>query len=628
MKFLIAVPSYVLKRFHYYHIPLGLLYISSNLKKRGFDVEIVNLNEFPEDPLESTLRRFLLGMKIDVLCTGGLSPHYQAIKSILQVAKHVKSDIITVAGGGLISSEPELMMRLLPLDFGVIGEGDETIGELASALETGKGFDKVNGIIYKDPENGAIVQTLPRTPLSDIDSVPWPDYEGVNTEDYLTLQKPSDCYYRSIVDNPRELALIASRSCPYKCTFCYHPLGNKYRQRSLDSIFEEIEFLVLRYKINILAIYDELFSSDLNRLSEFCTRIKKYGIHWSAQLRVDKVNREILSLMKDSGCYIISYGIESAQDEILKSLKKYITVAQIENALRLTNDSKICVQGNIIIGAEDETIETANTSLRWALDNWTYQLGVNHIQVYPGSELYAIALKKGIITDKAAYIEARCPVINVTKMTSEEFSSVSASIKKMRFPKITSVAEIISLEKKTEDSFGRDSYYLKLRCQYCRQEVEYNNMAGPMPHGNSLFFCRKCFMRYEIPLYFSGLLNYESFKALNSAIDYILNRLKQDTKIALWGFNDVTYLVFVITRLCQKKIACIFDSRKEVQGQEMDGVKVIPLPDNAAEALSYADAIIITSNNNRTELQAREADLQKAGIMIADLHIKVGASDL
>ncbi len=620
MKFLIAVPRYVLKRFHYYNVPLGLLYISSNLKKRGFDAEIVNLNEFSEEPLESTLRRFLLGKKIDVLCTGGLSPHYRTIKSILQIAKHVKNNVITVAGGGLISSEPELMMRLLPLDFGVIGEGDETIGELAKALETGKGFDKVNGIIYKSTESG-LVQTAPRIALSDIDSVPWPDYEGFNTEDYLSLQRPSDCYYRSIVDNPRELALIASRSCPYKCTFCYHPLGNKYRQRSLDSIFEEIEFLLVRYTINILAIYDELFSSDLKRLGEFCARIKKYGIHWSAQLRVDNVNREILSLMKDSGCYVISYGIESAHDEILKSLKKHTTVAQINNALKLTTEAKISIQGNIIIGAEDETIETANTSLRWVLDNWTYQLGVNNIQVYPGSELYALALKKGIITDKSAYFEAGFPIINVTKMTDKEFSSVSDSIQKMRLHKITSVAEIISLEKKTEDLFGRDSFYLKLRCPFCRREVEYNNMTGPTPHGLSTFFCRKCFMRYELPLYYNVPLNYHIFKALNTTVDYILNGLRPDSKIALWGFNEFTYAVFVNSKLYQKKIACIFDNRKEVQGQEMDGIKVISLPDDDAEARSYADAIIISSNDNRAELEARGAALQKAGIAIADLKI-------
>ena len=622
MKFLIGIPRFAAKRFHYYNVPLGLLYISSNLKKGGFDTAIMNLNDFPEEPIESKLCRFLLGKKIDVFCIGGLTVHYKAIKDILHAVKKVNSNVITIAGGGLISSEPDLMMRLLPLDFGVIGEGDVTIVELAKALESGRGFNQVNGIIYKDPESGNIVQTPPRTPLSDIDGIPWPDYEGFNTEDYLLLQRPSDCYYRSIIDNPRELAIIASRSCPYKCTFCYHPLGTKYRQRSLDSIFEEIEFLLLRYNINILAIYDELFASDLKRLSEFCVRIKEYGIHWSAQLRVDNVNREMLSMMRDSGCYIISYGIESAHDEILKNLKKHITVAQIDNALKLTTEEKICVQGNIIIGAEEETIETANASLRWALEKKNYQLGVSHIQVYPGSELYALALKKGLIPDKAAYIEASCPIINVTKMTDTEFSGIHSVIDKMKLPRIDAAAEIISFEKKGEDSFGRDSYYLKLRCPYCRQEVEYNNMIGQIPQEYHVFFCRKCFMRYNIPVYYSNPMTYEAYKNFQSVIDFILNSLWEGAQIALWGFSNLTYFVLVNSNLFYRKISCIFDSRKDFQEQEIEGIKVISLPSDPSEARTYADALIITSNENRAELQARAAGLQNAGIIIFDLNIK------
>jgi len=622
MKFLIVIPLYTVKRFDYYNVPLGLLYISANLKKKGFDTEILNLNDSPEEYLDTKLRRFLLGKKIDVLCVGGLTVHYNEIRNILQCAKKIKNNVVTIAGGGLISSEPELMMQMLPLDFGVIGEGDETIGELARALQTGGGFDRINGIIYKDPASGVAVKTAPRIPLSDINNVPWPDYEGFNTDDYLLLQRPSDCYYRSIVDNPRELAIIASRSCPYKCTFCYHPLGNKYRQRGLDSIFEEIEFLILRYDINILAIYDELFSSDLKRLGEFCSRIKRYGIHWSAQLRVDNVNRDMLSIMKDSGCYIISYGIESAHDEILKSLKKYITVAQIENALRLTTEANIAVQGNIIIGAEHETIETASTSLRWLHGKTPYQLGANIIQVYPGSELYALALQKGVIADKAAYIEEGCPLVNVTDMNEKEFSRVKSTVLKMRMPTIDTVTEIISFEKKGLDTFGRGIFHLKLRCPYCLREVDYENMCEPdLQRFFPVFFCRKCFLRYNIPLYYSDPLTYESFKALNANIDFILNALPKDARIALWGYNTMTYIVIVNSKLFHRKFACVFGEIKEAQDQELEGVRVVSLPADASEARSHADAIIVSSNENRGRLLALADDLQKAGIVICDLNL-------
>lgn len=236
MNFLIVAPKFVDVVGQHYHFPLGLAYISSSLKKNGYNVHCLNLNHYTE-PIETMLHREITGKNIDVVCIGGLSAHFNKVRAVLNIARSIKPDIITIAGGGLISSEPALMLEVLKLNFGIIGEGEETISELADAIINGKDYRNVNGIIYVDKDEG-VNMTPPRKEIADIDAIPWPDYDGFEIEKYLDMFIPSSYINMYPFDKPRELPILASRSCPYSCTFCYHPIGKKYRQRSLDSIFE------------------------------------------------------------------------------------------------------------------------------------------------------------------------------------------------------------------------------------------------------------------------------------------------------------------------------------------------------------------------------------------------------
>ncbi len=615
MNFLIVSPQFTPRKDDYYELPIGIMYVSASLKQAGYNVYCFNLQNYSEC-FQSVLKEYILKKRIDVLCIGGITAHYRQIKEVLVLAKEIKPDIITIVGGGLISSEPELMLDVLKFDFGVIGEGEKTIVELAEAITQkieSKRYRDIDGIIYR--EDGNIVITSPRKAIENIDDIPWPDREGFGIDEYLGLQRPSDIYLRSIVDNPRALSITASRSCPFNCTFCYHPLGKKYRQRSLDAIFKEIDYLLNRYKINILSIVDELLANDVDRLQEFCKRIKPYNLFWTAQLRVDKVDENALQMMKQSGCFCISYGLESANNHVLKSLKKHITVEQINMALELTNKAGICVQGNMIIGDVEDTWETAMQSLQWAIDHKPFNINVGPIILYPGSKLYAEALLRGKIKNKLQYIEAGCPLVNVTKMTEEEyfkfFEKVSTDYQsKMIIP------AILQLEKKGNDYYNRELYAIELRCPFCGNINIYNNMSTPTPTGNSTFFCKHCFYRYKLPFYFGNDVTFEVIQYINLIID----KLGADAKIALWGASNNTRKIICYTKLLHSSLVCIFDNDIQKHGLNLDGVKIINLPKDPAEVKKIVDIIIISSKNHEINIYSQISYLKQFGIKISGLY--------
>ncbi|MFA5276791.1 MAG: radical SAM protein, partial [Candidatus Omnitrophota bacterium] len=319
LNYLLVMPRLVQNIGDGYSFPLGITYISGSLKSAGYNVTTLNLNHCPGEVLD-IIKKEIEDKKIDVLATGGLSFQYNTVRSVVESAKRVKPEIITIVGGGIITGDPEPAMEALECaDFGVIGEGENTINELCRALENEGKFADIEGIIYK--EAGAYNITKVRKETENIDSLPWPDYEGFEIEKYLRSSPPSI----SGLNRQNTVFMLASRSCPYNCTFCFHTVGRKYRQRSLDNFFKELDYLVARYNIEFICIADELFSRNINRVKEFCQRIKSYKVRWWAQFRVDGITPELLTILKEGGCEVMSFGLESADNRVLKSMRKGTT---------------------------------------------------------------------------------------------------------------------------------------------------------------------------------------------------------------------------------------------------------------------------------------------------------------
>lgn len=416
----------------HYVMPMGILYVSAFLKQASVaNIYTVNLNHHNGEEYD-VLEGIIKSKDIDIVGLGGLSGEYKDLARIAGYARKIKPDIRIMVGGGIVTADPETTMRAMPeVDYGMIGEGEITITELIRALSVGEDVSKVAGLIYYD-DNRMLRRTAVRKEIENLDTLPIPDYEGFNYGEYL--QNNPDMSDEG--KRYSQVSVIGGRSCKYNCTFCFHPSGSKYRQRSLDSIFDEIDWLVGHYDISYVALREELFATDNDRVREFCSRVKKYNFDWSVQLRIDSVNKELVDLLKNTRCRYIFVGVESAVDEILKSMHKGITRHEIEEALEMLYLAGLNSRSGVIMGDTNETEETATETINWFLSNHSrYRMFLDMIIAFPGSIIYKRACEEGIIPDKVKFLKDGCPIVNLTRMDEKNFLEMMTKVEKFNHRK-------------------------------------------------------------------------------------------------------------------------------------------------------------------------------------------------
>lgn len=514
--FLLVMPRIVNKVGDGYSFPLGLPYVSAALKQAGFQVFTYNLNHYEGD-VQQLLAEQIKKYNIDAVFTGGLSFQYYPLRQLTEAIKNINPNIFVLVGGGIITGDPQAAMKALQYaDVGVIGEGEITDVEVCHALETGSSLYEINGLIIKT-DAGKYFETPSRKEIEDIDKLPWPDYDG------FELEKSFDSTPGvSGLNATRTIFMLGSRSCPYQCSFCFHTVGKRYRQRSLDGFFEELEYNIKKYHINFVCIADELFSYNNERVLEFCERIKKYNINWWAQFRVDSIDSWVLEKVKESGCSTMSFGLESADNTVLKSMGKNITIEQTDKTLKQVYDAGISFEGAFIFGDEAESYETANNTLNYWLEHAEYKINLNTITVFPGCRLYKNAVKKGIIKDPVKYLQDGCPQLNNTHMSQKEYADVVKKIVEYPFSK-TKVLHTDYRESRVD---------IKGICEVCGKETIFPKVKL---FATNFLGCAHCGQRYNV-LIPDELLNNIGKQAKKLCEKY--------GKIAVWGVNYHTFKIF------------------------------------------------------------------------------------
>ena len=477
--------------------PIGIAYISSVLKQANkFSVHCLDLAFVDRGQHEQSVLDALRTTGAGVIGINGFSNEFNSIKSILTSVRSYSEDIILVAGGHMVSSDPERIHSWLALDFAVVGEAEETILELANAIASETDYTNISGIVYKNGNKS--VKTSERKVKNDIDHIPFPDYVGFDLPRYLDRQREFPSVDQTNTDNPRVVPIVAARSCPYKCTFCSHSI-KQYRKRSLDSIFEEIDLLVSSFGATGVGIYDDLFATDSKRLEDFCQRISTKSLTWTCQLRADMADRNLLKHLRSSGCTCISYGFESMHDDVLRSMKKQLSPRFIKSAATITYESKLTLQANFIFGDSAETIESIDKTMNWWAANRVYGVNLATILVFPGTALYDDFVKRGVITNELEYIEYWSPFGRSTKMPSflngtqiptVDYDSFAYGFKgshSLTIPCYVSHIEVNS------------GYHVVVNviCPHCGAELKYGGSSNFAPDWVA---CRQCFARFRIPV--------------------------------------------------------------------------------------------------------------------------------
>ncbi len=534
--------------------PIGIPYVSAYMKKQGISVHCLNLClcDDPMKILEHTIRQ----KQIDIVATGDLVVNYLAVKEIVDCAKRVSPHIVTIIGGGLVTHSPEEAMQLIPnADYGVIGEGEETDSELVLTLEAGGDPAHVAGIIYRG-EDALLHRTAPRAAIEDLDALPWPDYEGFH---YFEVA-------RRFSGNKRlATTLTTSRSCPFQCTFCSTSGGEKkYRQRSLDSIFAELEYLVNRYHVQEIFLNDELFAVDATRLHQFCQRIAPFHLRWFVFLRLGKhIQMELLQEMYSAGCETVFYGLESASNTILKSMKKGTTEEEMLRVLEITKEAGINVRGNFIFGDTQETLETAEYTMNWVenhadlLENAMF----SPIRLYPGSELYLRAVRSGKISDTVQFIQDQCPLVNPSEQMDDETYQILVNEKvpsfAARFKRKIVLQSKERLKEKIIPEPKDRSYIYTFCCQQCGKEVVEHLYPKSMSE-NYHMECPHCGHRYLLHPGIVMLQQYEweifSQISKNGCIIWGLGEHAQELYYNNIYFRDAAGLILLDSNLWKQKM--------------------------------------------------------------------------
>ena len=411
-----------------YLFPLGLPYLSAVLKRAGHDVTCLNLNHYEGTTREIIINKMGMSPAYQLAFVGGLSLFYPHLRDLIADIRIASPETKIVCGGGIITAQPEIMMSLLKPDYAITGEGEVSVLKLVAYLE--------DGVL---PETNIISSE----PITNLDALPFPDHESFNFSEYVDNISPADYFAFDVVDEPRVYPILASRSCVFGCTFCFHPIGKKYRQRSIDNIMDEIRLNIPKYRINIVTIYDEMFSDDFERMKEFCGKFKAfsdtlpYKLWFICNIRVDKATDEMLKIMRESGAGVISFGLESYSQKVLNSMHKHITPKQIANAITLVRKNGLGLQGNFIFGDPAETLETAKETLTYVHNN-RHIIGtavpLDYVAPFQGSPLYKYCVDSHIIPDEIQLIKdreltgyPRTP-INMTRMPAEDFETMQDMI--------------------------------------------------------------------------------------------------------------------------------------------------------------------------------------------------------
>ena len=553
LNWLIVVPRLTRLNDQQYLFPIGMAYVASALKASGRNVFTLNLN-YKEEECAELLTKTIKQNNIHILATGGLSSQYSLLYEIFQITKQIDPKIITVAGGGIITSAPDLAMDALEyVNYGIIGEGEITICELAYALETNSSVSNVKGLILKSNENW--ITTPSREEIIDLDMLPWPDYDSLEYAE--TLSKTPIDVLTAINDNERLGISTFSRSCPYNCTFCFHSSGKKYRSRSINSFFKELEWMINKYALTSIYLVDECFLSDIAFVREFCQRMKQHGIRWQCSSRVDNITREMLELLINAGCDRINFGVESANNHILKSMRKNITREQIESAFSLCQEMGIAAKGGLIFGDLEETIETAIDSINWRKLHQDWAITMHWIIAYPGSHIYNVACERGIISDPLQHLKNGCPEVNFSKMTDAERQEIVSILGTY----INDSHEVLSNASLKQGQSGKVT--VTGDCPYCGKTGTFLNIDTFKPIKLEVCqVCRKTLHLYGFDYVDSGIFS-DNIKTLLVS-----------NKIALWPVVAGIVKLFELSKELQNDNVYLVDSSQYKQGMSLCGKKV------------------------------------------------------
>ncbi len=394
--------------------PVGMAYLASSIRKDGHQVKLIDsTGESPFNVMEVDPTRNLMATglsvkdvmdKIDPKTTiFGFSCMFSnewpiAYRLIQEVRKNFPGRPIIV-GGEHVNSVPEFTLQKYPeVDICALGEGEETIVELLSRHAKGEDLKSVAGIAFRG--DGDIKRTAYRNRIKNVDDIPLPAWDLVPIRNYL------DNSLGYGVNRGRSMPMMATRGCPYQCTFCSSPTmwTTKWISRNVNSVLNEIQGYIDQYQATNIDFYDLTAVVKRDWIIEFCKQIDERKMKFTWQLpsgtRSEAIDGEVSYWMSRSGCKNITYAPESGSPAVLNRIKKRVNLKAMKDSMRAALKNNMVIKTNIIMGFPDEThfeiLQTIKFMCELAIMGVEDAVPAN-FSPYPGSELFDQLRKEGKI---------------------------------------------------------------------------------------------------------------------------------------------------------------------------------------------------------------------------------------
>jgi radical SAM superfamily enzyme YgiQ (UPF0313 family) len=372
-------------------VPQGLLSIAAYLIEQGHNVFVYDCLG-SEAPFELQKQvQAILAYQPQIVGFSTTTSSFPDAAELAQKIKEQSPDIMTVCGGVHVSAlEGKLLQDYPAFDFLAVGEGELTMAELAGGFSPGE----IKGLIWR--KKAEIITNEPRPKIPDLDSLPFPAYEklqGFPRDYHLPLF--------SYVNTPGA-TMITSRGCMFQCSYCDRSVFQKgFRYNSAAYIYEHMKYLREKFGVRHINIYDDLFTANRQRIVELCDKLTRFPleINFNCAVRVGYTDDELLRMLKEAGCLMVSLGIESADPQMLARHKAGVSLDEVRDTVQRIQKTGLRAKGLFMMGLPGETEESVHHTSDFIISLGLDDMNMAKFTPFPGAPLWSTVREEGIFNE-------------------------------------------------------------------------------------------------------------------------------------------------------------------------------------------------------------------------------------
>lgn len=403
-----ATPDYIDEN-RGHNPPMGLLYLQSAIENSNHESIFLDANVEGWDHKEAA--RQALSYDPDLIGLQAMTFTLRDAYLVAKESKRLNPYVFVMIGGPHPTIYPEQTAALDAVDFAFAGEGEIGLVQFLDLFHDEEERGKIPGIASK---KNSFVHYRPSAGLiKNLDQIPFP---ARHASPYMR--------YSSVLAERNPITImITSRGCPFKCVFC-NRMGRKYRCHSAEYVIGEIEE-ILKLGIKEIFLHDDTFTLKRDRVTAICRGLieRNLNVTWEARTRVDCVDEELLSLMRRAGCHRLSFGVESGSERVLKSMRKGISLGQVERVFAWCRREGIVTLADFMVGNLDEKMDDFQKTLALIKKINPDYVQFSICSPYPGTPLYELGLEKGLVPGDVWLDYAKDPLKEFSApVWSENFS--------------------------------------------------------------------------------------------------------------------------------------------------------------------------------------------------------------